>query len=51
MFIVKQWILKGDVLVCPLDARGKIEIVIVVKKSTAKKIVRIMKGLLYSIAD
>jgi hypothetical protein len=42
LFIVKQWNLKGDWW---LDARGKNEIVIVVKNSRAKKIVRIMKGL------
>ena len=37
LFFVKHWILIGDVLVCPLDARGKNEIVIVVKNSMAKK--------------
>jgi uncharacterized protein YijF (DUF1287 family) len=38
MFIVKQWDLKaGDILDWSLDARGKNEIVIVVKKPTERK--------------
>jgi hypothetical protein len=38
MFIVKQWSLKaGDVLDWSLEARGKNEIVIIVRKSNTKK--------------
>lgn len=38
MFIVKQWGLKrGDMLDWSLDARGKNEIIIVVRKSASKK--------------
>jgi hypothetical protein len=38
MFIVKQWSLRsGDMLDWSLDARGKNEIVIVVRKSASKK--------------
>lgn len=39
MFIVKQWKLKpGDMLEWSLDARGKNELVILIRKSNQKRI-------------